>query len=108
MSRADLKQVAILNAILSESEWLVGDSFTVADAAVASYLNYVPIFFPNADLSGSPAIAKYMQRCAARPAFAEAFGAQHAALVKAKTEAWLAKGSDAAGSNPMDMLKKMF
>ena len=36
MSRPDIKQVAILNAILSEREWLVGDSFTVADAAVAS------------------------------------------------------------------------
>ena len=39
--------------------------------AVASYLNYVPIFFGRASLSGTPNIVKYMQRCAERPAFAK-------------------------------------
>lgn len=29
----------------------------------------VPLFFPNADLSATPNIARYMQRCAERPAF---------------------------------------
>ena len=68
-------------------------------------LNYVPVFFPNADLSGSPAIARYMQRCAKRPTFTEAFGEQHASLVLSKTEAWIAKGPGSKGGNPVDMFK---
>lgn len=108
MERADLKGVSTLEAILSESEWLVGGRFTMADAAVASYLNYVPVFFPNADLSKTPAIAAYMSRCAARPTFARAFGEQHAALVQAKTDEWLNNPSSAsAASGPADMLKKL-
>ena len=68
----------------------------------------VPIFFPSADLSGTPAIAKYMQRCAERPTFAKAFGAGHADLVKSKTTAWLAAGPAASGGGgPADMLKSL-
>ena len=48
--------------------------------ACASYLNYVPIFHRNADLSATPNTAKYMLRCAERPAFAEAFGEGHQQL----------------------------
>jgi hypothetical protein len=33
-----------------------------------------------------------MARCAARPAFGEAFGAQHASLVARKTDEWLKAG----------------
>ena len=97
MDRPDLRAVGTLEAILSQREWLVGDSFSVADAAVASYLNYVPLFFPGADLSGTPAIATYMQRCAARPAFAQAFGEQHAALVQQATTKWLSGGGEGGG-----------
>ena len=80
----------------------------MADVACGAYLNYVPIFFPNADLSRTPAIAKYMQRCAARPAFAKAFGPQHAALVEQKTTGWLANpAGEAAAAGPADMLKKL-
>jgi glutathione S-transferase/alpha,alpha-trehalase len=107
MERSEIKQVGTLEAILAESEWLVGGRFTVADAAVASYLNYVPLFFPNANLSRTPAIAKYMKRCAERPAFAQAFGEQHAALVQQKAEAWLSASTPDAG-NPLDSLKNMF
>lgn len=57
-----------------------------------SDLNYVPLFFPNTDLSSKPAISSYMARCAARPAFGEAFGAQHASLVARKTDEWLKAG----------------
>ena len=106
MDRPDLRSVGTLEAILTDNEWLVDGEFSVADVAVGSYLNYVPIFFPNADLSRTPAIAEYMSRCAARPAFGKAFGAGHAALVKEKTSAWL---SNPAGgqSSPADMLKKL-
>lgn len=93
MDKPQIKQVAILEEILGGCDWLVDNSFSVADVAVGSYLNYVPLFFPNADLSATPNIAKYMLRCAERDAFIQAFGPQHAGLVKSKAEGWLsAKG----------------
>ena len=107
MDRADLKAVATLEKILSENEWLVDDTFSVADVAVASYLNYVPIFFGNANLAATPAIAKYMARCAARPEFVKAFGDGHAGLVKEKVDSWLSAPPAGAGSGPSDMLKKL-
>ena len=68
----------------------------------------VPIFFPQADLSRSPNIVKYMQRCAARPAFAKAFGEGHANLVAEKTKGWLSAPAAAApAGGPADFLKKM-
>lgn len=88
MDNPSIKQVAILESILGQSEWLVDGSFSVADVAVGSYLNYVPIFFPGANLSKTPNIANYMKRCAERPAFQEAFGAGHSNLVQAKTAEW--------------------
>jgi glutathione S-transferase/alpha,alpha-trehalase len=104
MDRLDVKQVAVLEDILSNRDWLVDDTFSVADVAVGSYLNYVPVFFGNADLSRTPAIARYMQRCAERPAFAEAFGEGHANLVLDKTSRWLSAPSAAA--SPTDVLKR--
>jgi len=109
MDKVDLRSVATLEQIFSEREWLVGEGdgeFSVADVAVGSYLNYVPIFFPNADLSGTPSIAKYMQRCAERPAFAQAFGDGHANLVREKAAGWLSSPKAAAG--PADLLGKLF
>jgi len=103
MGKMDIRSVSTLEQILGETEWLVDDAFSVADVAVGSYLNYVPIFFRDADLSGSPNTVRYMQRCAERPAFAEAFGAQHAALVKAKAAEWLSREGQAT---PADALKK--
>jgi len=108
MDRPDLRAVGTLERILSEKEWLVDNSFSVADVAVGSYLNYVPIFFPSADLSKTPAICEYMRRCAERPAFAQAFGEQHADLVKTKAAGWLSSGGGtAAAGGPADMLKKL-
>jgi len=80
-----------LEQILGErgTGWLTGPTFGVADVAVGSYLNYVPVFFKNADPSARPNICRYMQRCAERPEFAEAFGAGHADMVKTKTAKWL-------------------
>eukprot|EP00316_Scyphosphaera_apsteinii_P017297 CAMPEP_0119312096 /NCGR_PEP_ID=MMETSP1333-20130426/25024_1 /TAXON_ID=418940 /ORGANISM="Scyphosphaera apsteinii, Strain RCC1455" /LENGTH=187 /DNA_ID=CAMNT_0007316653 /DNA_START=165 /DNA_END=728 /DNA_ORIENTATION=- len=88
MDKPSIKQVAVLEGILAAHEWLVADTFSVADVAVGSYLNYVPLFFPSADLSLTPNIANYMLRCAERPAFAQAFGSQHTSLVKAKAHEW--------------------
>lgn len=108
MDKPELRSVAVLNKILTQNDWLVGDEFSVADVAVGAYLNYVPIFFPSADLSRTPAICEYMQRCAARPAFAAAFGEGHANLVAEKTTAWLSSPPpSAAAAGPTDMLKKL-
>lgn len=103
MDKPGLRSVQVLEKILGQCEWLVGDEFSVADVAVASYLNYVrcyatsslglcfnmiplrfiytacihpsdlqvPIFFPDADLSATPNIVRYMQRCSERPAFSK-------------------------------------
>ena len=76
------RAVQVLDQLLSEQEYLVENDFSVADVAVCSYLNYVPLFFPSVRLN-SPNIVNYMRRCAERPAFAKAFGAGHANAVLA-------------------------
>lgn len=78
------KAMDTLENILSKSDWLVDNEFSVADVAVASYLNYVPVFFGQTDMRQRPKVAEYMKRCAARPAFVEAFGDQHAAAIAAQ------------------------
>ena len=66
------KALDVLEKILSNQEFLVNNQFSVADVAVASYLNYVPVFFGNVrKLPNRPAIARYMVNCANRPAFAK-------------------------------------
>ena len=107
MGRGDVRSVATLERLLGEREWLVGGEFSVADVAVGSYLNYVPIFFPDTDLSSTPATAEYMRRCARRPAFAAAFGDGHAALVEQKAEAWLSADAAGAAGGPGGFLKKL-
>ena len=76
------RAVSVLDQLLAEQEYLVDNAFSVADVAVCSYLNYVPLFFPSVRLN-SPNIVAYMKRCAERPAFAKAFGAGHAQAVLA-------------------------
>ena len=57
----------------------------------------VPIFHRGADLSATPNTCAYMLRCAQRPAFAEAFGEGHQALVIQKASEWLEKGPSGGG-----------
>mmetsp|Transcript_30902 Transcript_30902/g.49623 ORF Transcript_30902/g.49623 Transcript_30902/m.49623 type:complete len:204 (+) Transcript_30902:32-643(+) len=73
-----------LEDILGKSQYLVDNTFSVADVAVGSYLNYVPIFFGAQNMSRRPNVAAYMKRCASRPAFAKAFGEGHAKSVMTK------------------------
>lgn len=79
------RAMEVLDRMLSTKQWLVDDKFSVADVAVGSYLNYVPIFFPRVNMKIYPNIARYMNNCASRPAFAKAFGERHAAQVKSIT-----------------------
>jgi len=89
LERTDKKAINILEDRLGNSDYLVDNKFSVADVAVASYLNYVPLFFPRANLSKRPNIVKYMVRNADRPAFSDAFGSDHAELIKRKSEEWI-------------------
>ena len=95
----------ILENILESTEYIVDNTFSVADIAIASYLNYVPIFFRNVSPVNRPNICRYMLRCAERPAFAEAFGQDHAQLVIAQTKSWLDTSS---GSDGTEKPKKIF
>ena len=54
--------MATLNDLYSKKEFLVGDSWTAADCAVNAYLGYLPIFYPNEDLSAYPNIQDLNQR----------------------------------------------
>ena len=78
-----------LDFLLSSAEWLVDGKFSVADVAVASYLNYVPIFFGNIKPKTRTNIAKYMARSASRPMFSKAFGEDHAERVLSFTSTWI-------------------
>jgi glutathione S-transferase len=58
----------MLDTRLEQQPFLVGDEFTVADVAVGSMLNYIPLML-KLDLSSYPAMTDYMRRLAERPAF---------------------------------------
>ena len=109
--RAVPRPLAVLEASLGETGetgeegqgqgFLLGPSaadFSVADVAVASYLLYIPQFFPDVHWGRLPAIAAYMARCASRPAYAQAFGEPLAAMLAAKLRDQAAEGPrDPAG-----------
>ena len=68
------KRLDQLDQMLSKQKYLIGDEFTLADVAVASYLLYVLQFFPGVDISRWPNMVRYTKDCASRPAYAQAFG----------------------------------
>ena len=51
----------------------MGSEFGVADAAVGSILNYIPMML-KLDLSADPAVLEYRSRISERPAFQKAIG----------------------------------
>ena len=73
-ARRENKRLRVLDDILATSDYLVDDTFSVADVAVASYLLYVPQFFSDVSFARYPNVARYMGRCASRDAYATAFG----------------------------------
>ena len=81
-----------LEKILSTTDYLVDNTFSLADVAVASYLNYIPVFF-RVNLTSRPNIVKYMARCASRPAFREAFGNEHADSILTQSKSWLGEST---------------
>lgn len=81
--RGEPRALSILNNLLSQREFLLGDTFSVADVAVGAYLLYVPQFFPDINVSKWPSVQRYMKLLCERPAYARAFGAPVAMQVAA-------------------------
>ena len=67
------KLLTPLNQIFEKQPFLMGNEFGVADAAVGSILNYIPMML-KIDLSAYPAVLDYMKRISERPAFQKVMG----------------------------------
>ena len=63
-----------LNQQLSTGQPLVGDSWGAADCAISAYLAYLPIFYPQEDLSPYPAIEALIAATQGRPAYRRVMG----------------------------------
>jgi glutathione S-transferase len=66
---------APLNERLTHQAFMMGETFTVVDAAVGSILAYMPIML-KIDFAGYPALQAYVKRIAERPAFQKTIGAR--------------------------------
>lgn len=84
--RQNPKVIQRLESLLEGQSWLLGEEFSVADVAVASYLLYGIMFFPDVQISKWPNIARYMAAAAKRPAYAKAFGPRTAEALVAQCE----------------------
>jgi len=60
----------VLDAALTKGPWILGDSFSAADIAVGSGLNFAVRLFKM--VPSRPSFDRYIDRCAARPAFQRA------------------------------------
>ena len=63
-----------LNRQLTPGQPLVGTTWGAADCAVTAYLAYLPIFFPQEDLSPYPAIEALIAATQQRPAYRKVMG----------------------------------
>ena len=59
------RPLAVLDAALAESPYLLGKDFTVADLNVAAVL--YGAWFNKHDFSGTPKVASWLERCLTRP-----------------------------------------
>jgi glutathione S-transferase len=60
----------VLDAALERGPWILGDSFSAADIAIASGLNVAVRLFKM--MPSRPSFDRYLDRCSARPAFQRA------------------------------------
>jgi len=65
-----------LNRQLDPDRPLVGQRWGAADCAVQGYLAYLPLFFPDIDLSPYPVIQELIERTRQRPAYQTAMGSR--------------------------------
>ncbi len=66
--------MGVLNDQLAGGGPLVGECWGAADCAVQAYLAYLPIFFPEIDLSPWPHVQATIAATQARPAYQRAIG----------------------------------
>lgn len=62
------RHMTMLNELFTRQPYVLGDEFTVADAAVGSMLGYIPLML-KLDLSAYPAVLDYIKRISERPAY---------------------------------------
>lgn len=67
------KPLAVLEGVLKDREYLLGDAFRVADLNVASVLSMAAAI-GGMKLDATPRVAAWFARCTARPALARALG----------------------------------
>lgn len=65
-----------LNTRLHPERPLVGNQWGAADCAVQAYLAYLPVFFPELDLSPYPTVQAVINSVQERPAYRKAMGLQ--------------------------------
>lgn len=99
------RRVERLNALLGESAYLVQDTFSLADVAVASYLLYVVQFFPTINLTRWPNLVRYMRDCASRPSYQQAFGTNVQSFLLERLDTMMEKEDD---NNKKNNNKKLF
>lgn len=66
--------MTVLNERLNGGRPLIGERWGVADCAVHAYLAYLPIFFPQIDLSPYPDVQAVIQATQQRPAYQRVMG----------------------------------
>ena len=66
--------MGVLNGLLEGGQPLMGSGWGVADCAVNAYLAYLPMFFPDLDLSPYPAVQATIAATQARPAYRKVMG----------------------------------
>jgi len=66
--------MTVLDGLLAGGHPLIGSDWGVADCAVNAYLAYLPIFFPQIDLSPYPNVQATIAATQQRPAYQQAMG----------------------------------
>ena len=66
--------MTVLDGLLTGGRPLIGERWGVADCAVHAYLAYLPIFFPQIDLTPYPNVQATIQATQQRPAYQRVMG----------------------------------
>ncbi|MGB7565379.1 MAG: glutathione S-transferase family protein [Prochlorococcaceae cyanobacterium] len=66
--------LGVLDGLLAAGTPLIGETWGVADCALESHLAYLPVFFPQIDLSPYPHVAARIAATQARPAYRQVMG----------------------------------
>jgi len=69
------RMLSAVNGVLKETEFLNGNTFTVVDVAVGSYLSYARMML-SLDFAHYPAIATYVSQIESRPAYQKTIAAR--------------------------------